>query len=54
MLLNDEEAGTSSVFVPLYLLLVMVERLEGGEDRRAAFTEVHPQVAVQTLSELHT
>lgn len=35
-----------------HLLFVVVQRLECGEDGRAAFTEVHPQIPVQTLSEL--
>lgn len=34
------------------LFLVAVERLECGEHWWAAFNEVHPQVAVQTVAEL--
>ena len=36
-----------------HLLFVVVEGLEGGEDGRTSFTEVQPQVPVQTLPELH-
>lgn len=35
-----------------YLVFVSVEGFEGSEDRRAAFTEVEPQIAVQTFTKL--
>lgn len=35
-----------------YLISVAVEGLEGSEDGWAAFTEVHPKVAVQTFTKL--
>lgn len=37
-----------------HLFFVVVKWFECGEDGRTAFTEVHPQVPVQTLSELGT
>lgn len=37
-----------------HLFFVVVQWFEGGEDGRTAFTEVQPQIPVQTLSELLT
>ena len=39
-------------FHSAYLFFVSVEGFEGSENGRAAFTEVHPQVAVQTFTKL--
>lgn len=44
----------SSLAAISHLFFVTVQRLERGEDRRAAFTEVHPQVSIQALPELLT
>ena len=37
-----------------HLFLVVIQGLQSGEDRRTAFTEVGPQIAVQAFTELLT
>lgn len=37
-----------------HLFFIAVQRFERGENGRAAFTEVHPQVSIQALPKLLT